>query len=564
LIPEEFPVVLTIFLSLGAWRLAKKKSVIRKLPKVEVLGAVTTLCVDKTGTITKNEMKITSVVSRIDEEDLLKYMCLCSEEDTYDPMEKAIFQYAKKEFKLNKKQLFEGESLKDFPFENRTKIVGRAWKDGENNLVVCKGSPESILKLCKISDAEHEKISNDLRQMQKKGLRVIACAYKSNAKGVLGVEKLSDLTFDFAGAIGLIDPPREHIREYIEKCYNAGIKTIMITGDNGTTAASIAENIGIRDARNIITGDMMEKMSDRELKEAVRNVTIFSRVVPEHKLRIVKALQANHEVVAMTGDGVNDAPALKQADIGIAMGRRGSEVAREASDLILLDDNFRTIVETIEDGRRIYDNIRKAIEYILIIHVPIALSALIAPLLGIESSLLFLLPPQIVLFELIIDPTCSIVLERRPAESGIMNKPPRDVKSNILNWKHLVLSLVQGLVIFVAAFGSYLAFLPLGAETARTVGLIIILLSSLFLVFVYASARDFVYQSFMILIRDKVVLIVNLALIIFVLAIMYSPLNEVFKLAPLGVRDLFYAIAVAFAGVFWFELVKVVRRLIKK
>lgn len=564
MIPEEFPVVLTVFLALGAWRLAKKNSVIRKLPKTEVLGAITTLCVDKTGTITKNEMKITDVFNKIDDSDLLRYMCLCSEEETYDPMEKAIFEYAKKEFGIDKKQVFAGEKLQDFPFDNNTKIVGRAWKNEKNNLVVCKGSPESILKLCKLSEKEQNNINEELKRLQEKGLRVIACAYNSNVKNLSSIKKLSKMEFKFAGMIGLIDPPREYIKKYIEKCYSAGVKTIMITGDNGVTAAAIAEKIGIQNTENIITGDMLEKMSDKDLAEAVRTVSIFSRVVPEHKLRIIKALQADGEVVAMTGDGVNDAPALKQADIGIAMGKRGSEVAREAADLILLDDDFKTIVETIEDGRRIYDNIRKAIEYILIIHVPIALSALVAPLLGIDASLLFLLPPQIVLFELIIDPTCSIILERRPAEYGIMARPPRNIGASILNWKHLALSLAQGLIIFAVAFGSYLAFLPLGAELARTVGLMIILLSSLFLVFVYSSEYDFTYQSFLTLIRDKVVVFVNVALIIFVLIIVYSPLNQVFKLAPLSVRDLLYVLAVAFVGVFWFEFVKIARKIFKK
>lgn len=564
IIPEEFPVVLTIFLSLGAWRLAKKESVVRHLPKVEVLGAVTTLCIDKTGTITKNQMQVNDVDSNIDPKKLLEYMCLCSEEEPYDPMEKAIFEHAKT-LKIDKSQLFKNYKIKDFPFSNATKIVGRAWKINGKNLIVCKGSPESIIKLCKISKSEQQEIKIKLTRMQEQGLRVIACAYNTDAEISEDSKKqLPNFDLTFAGFISLIDPPREHIKDYIQKCYSAGIRTIMITGDNGTTASSIAKKIGIKNSGNIITGEMLDKMSDKELDQAVKTVTIFSRVVPEHKLRIVKALQKNHEVVAMTGDGVNDAPALKQADIGIAIGNRGSEVAREAADLILLDDNLKTIVDTIEDGRRIYDNIKKAVEYIIIIHIPIALSALVAPLIGIKPELLFLLPPQIVLFELIVDPTCSIILERQPAESCIMQKPPRSIKANLLNWKSLILSIFQGLIIFAASFGSYLLFLPLGADLARTVGLMIVLISSVFLVFVYASKQDFVYQTFKNLIRDKVVVLVNLALVVLVLVVVYSPLNAMFKLAPLSIKELLYAFLMAFVAVFWFELVKLIRYLTKK
>lgn len=563
MIPEEFPVVLTVFLSLGAWRLTKKHSVVKKLPKVEVLGAVTTLCVDKTGTITENNMKITDVFTPLSPEKFAQGLALCSEKYTYDPMEKAIFNYSTK-LGINKKELFQNRKLKDFPFSNTTKIVGAAWEINGRNLLVIKGSPESVLKLCQITPKKLQEIEDKINQMQKRGLRVIAGAQTFCYKSDLKNNKLADFDFNFTGIIGLSDPPRKGIKNYINKCYAAGVRTVMITGDNGTTASAIAKAVGIQNPENILTGKMLDQMSDKELASTAKTITIFSRVTPEHKMRIVKALQKSGEIVAMTGDGVNDAPALKQANIGIAMGGRGSQVSREAADLILLDDNFKTIVDTIEDGRRIYDNIKKAIEYIIIIHIPIALSALLAPLLGIDSVSLFLLPPQIVLFELIVDPTCSIVLERRPAESGIMTRPPRGIKENILGRKHLLLSLIQGLIIFIAAFGSYLLFLPLGADLARTIGLTIILLSSLFLVFVYASERDFAYKSFITLIRDKVVLGINLALIILCLAIIYSPLNQVFRLAPCQPQELGYSLLVAFVAVFWFEFVKLFRRLTKK
>ena len=238
----------------------------------------------------------------------------------------------------------------------------------------------------------------------------------------------------------------------------------MITGDNGITASTIAKSIGIKNADNIITGKELDEMSFEELKEKVKKVSIFSRVIPEHKMKIVKALQANNEIVAMTGDGVNDAPALKQANIGIAMGMHGSEVSREASDLILLDDNFHTIVSTIKDGRRIYDNIKKAIGYIFVIHIPIALSSLIGPMIGIEPASLMLLPLHVVLLELVIDPTCSIVLERLPHEANIMNIPPRDAKKPIVDKRILFKSILQGLIIFLSSFITYYLLLKIFAK----------------------------------------------------------------------------------------------------
>lgn len=559
MIPEEFPVILTVFLSMGAWRLTKKHSVIRRLPKVEVLGAITTLCVDKTGTITKNNMKVTDVFTNLPTTKFAEYLALCSEKYTYDPMEKAIFNYAN-DFGINKKELFKNQKLKDFPFNDTIKIVGAAWHIDNKNLIVIKGSPENVLSLCRLTSQKRKEIESIIQQMQKRGLRVIAGAQTFCYKTDLKSNELTDFDFNFTGIIGLSDPPRKGIKNYINKCYAAGIRTVMITGDNGTTAAAIASAVGIKNPENILTGKEIDQMTDQKLSRIASDITIFSRVTPEHKMRIIKALQKSGEIVAMTGDGVNDAPALKQADIGIAMGKRGSEVSREAADLVLLDDNFKTIVDTIEDGRRIYENIKKAIEYIIIIHIPIALSALIAPLLGIDSASLFLLPPQIVLFELVIDPTCSIVLERRPADSDTMNKPPRRLNENILDRKHLLLSLLQGLIIFIASFGSYLLFLPFGAVLARTVGLTVILASSLFLVFVYSSEQDFAYKSFLTLIRDKVVLGINLTLIAIYLVIIYSPLNQVFRLAPCGFFELIYSLLIAAIAVFWFEIVKLARR----
>jgi Ca2+-transporting ATPase len=341
----------------------------------------------------------------------------------------------------------------------------------------------------------------------------------------------------------------------------------MITGDNGSTAAAIAEKIGMKNYDNIITGDMLEDMPEEELCEKVKNVSIFSRVTPEHKMRIVKAFKDNGETVAMTGDGVNDAPALKYADIGIAMGKRGSEVSREAADIILMDDNFSTIVDTVKDGRRIYDNIRKAIGYVFTIHIPIALTALLAPMLGIYPASLMLLPMHIVMLELIIDPTCAIVLERHPAETSIMERRPRNPNEKLLDLKTLTKSVIQGLVIFAASFGLYyFMFLqnPNNASVARSMGLAVIVFANLLLVQVNSSNIDNIVSSIKRLIKDRVIWTVNILIVLGLFAILYTPLNVFLKLAPLSIGQLLMVLGLGAASVLWYEVVKLVKRILNK
>lgn len=559
MIPEEFPVVLTVFLSMGAWRLAKKNSLVKRLPSVETLGAVSVLCVDKTGTITKNEMEVSQVFTlNCCNEEIARSMCLCSDEETFDPMEQAMFKYAK-ELGINKKDIFSNKKVKDYPFSNTTKMMGCVHEDSDKFIVSAKGSFESIIKLCEVSDKELEEFNNNVLEMQKQGLRVIAVASRVNDNPSIS-DDLTQVKLDFMGVVGLVDPPRDTISDDILRCKNAGVRVVMITGDNGITASSIARSIGIDDNPSIITGDMLNEMDDFELCKQVRDVSIFSRVIPEHKMRIVKALQDNGEIVAMTGDGVNDAPALKKADIGIAMGKRGSMVTREAADLILMDDNFSTIVDTIHDGRRIYDNIKKAIGYIFVIHIPIALSATIAPILGIMASDLMLLPLHVVLLELIIDPTCSIVLEREPAECNIMNRGPRNVNTNIVDANILLKSIIQGLVIFASSFGIYYCLMKYDVLLARTCGLLIIMFSNIFLVQVNSSESDYVINTIKKLINDKLLVIINSLIFIGILVITYSPINNYLKLKALSLSEFSMVILVSFTSVFWYEIVKFINK----
>ena len=566
MIPEEFPVILTVFLSMGAWRLAKKNSLVRKLPAVETLGAISVLCVDKTGTITMNQMTVIDTwTTEENMEDFNKTMRMGCKIDAYDPMEKAIISFCENKG-INKEDIINIELIKEYAFTNESKMMGNVWRDSDNTTIIAKGSSENILKICDLTVSEKEVAKNKIIEMSTKGLRVIALAKRILENSEEVPELLEECKLKLMGIIGLADPPRESVKEDIKICTKAGIRVVMITGDNGITASSIAKQINMPNSDRVITGDEINQMTDEELSCKVKYINIFSRVTPEHKMRIVKAFKSNGEIVAMTGDGVNDAAALKYADIGVAMGKRGSEVSREAADLILVDDNFSTIVDSIKDGRRIYDNIRKAVGYVLVIHIPIALASLVAPLLGINPANLLLLPLHVVLLEMVIDPTCSIVLEHQPAENDIMEREPRNTNEKLLEAKTILKSAIQGLVIFTASFATYFIFLnnyEKDAMIARTMGLTIILLANMFLVQVNSSDSEYAINSFIKLMKDKVMWIISLGTILMLGVIIYTPLNNLLKLKALSIYELLLALIIATISVGWYEIVKLIKRLTK-
>lgn len=558
MIPEEFPVILTVFLSMGAWRLAKKNSLVRKLPSVETLGAISVLCVDKTGTITMNKMALKESWALKDIDELDVTMGMACETEPYDPMEQAMLKYCEDKG-ISKEKLFKGRLVTEYSFTNEKKMMGHVWECDGVISVRAKGSPEKILDICLLSEDEKKKVEEKMYEMSSKGLRVIGVG-KMIVNNSDIPKSLEECKLEFLGLIGLQDPPREGIKDDIKMCLDAGIRVVMITGDNGITASSIAKEVGIPHSEGVITGEELNKMDDEELNKRIKDVSIFSRVVPEHKMRIVKAFKEIGEVVAMTGDGVNDAPDLKYADIGIAMGKRGSEVSREAADLILLDDNFSTIVDTVKDGRRIYDNIRKAIGYVFVIHIPIAFASLLAPLLGISASSLLLLPVHVVLLELLIDPTCSIVLERQPAESDIMNRKSRDSREGILTSKVLVKSIIQGLVLFAASFGAYYYYLDSSIELARSMGLAIIMISNLLLVQVNSSDSELAYKTLIKLRKDKVMWAVGIGTILGLVIILYTPLSEFLGLAPLGLSEMLKVCGISIVSILWYEGVKIFKK----
>lgn len=574
MIPGEFPVIQSVFLSMGALRLAKQKALIRRLPAVETLGAVSVLCLDKTGTITQNKMTVQEFWTPDQQEDLFcRTISMACKAGTYDPMEKAMLEYGerlcskcrrKTERALLACNITNNNSVlvKDYAFTNERKAMGQVWQEAGNFIIAAKGSPETILSLCLLPKEQESLINSKISELSQKGLRVIAMADRMLSDQEAVPDSLPECQLYFRGIIGLLDPPRENMPENIQACYKAGIRVIIITGDHPVTAATIAGKIGIDIGRQVITGDEISRLTEEELRQTVKECNLFARVLPLHKMRIVKALKDNGEIVAMTGDGVNDSPAQRIADIGIAMGKHGSEVCREAADLILLDDNFSTIIASVRDGRRIYQNIGKAIEYVLAIHIPIALISLIAPILGIGPKELLLLPLHIVLLELIMDPTCSVVLERQPAEDNIMSQKPRNPSERLLSFPLFKKSVIQGFVIFIAAFSVYFGLLTSNhsPELARTAGFTVLVLSNIFLVLVNSSEYESVIRTLIKIRRDKGIWLVNIITLFGLWLMIYSPFHHFLELTALPIL-IFVAVAgISAASVFWYELIKLLKR----
>ncbi|MGL5378327.1 cation-translocating P-type ATPase [Clostridium sp.] len=558
IIPEEFPVVLTVFLSMGAYRLAKKNTLMRKVSAVETLGSTTVLCVDKTGTITENKMKVKEIYSsktiitadNFKDFDISKLCLLACEKDPYDPMEKVIVSLVSKN--LTYEEINNNEVVKKYPFDSKSKMMGNLFKEDDHYYLASKGSAEAIIPLCNLSKDEIKEINENIDKMASKGLRVLAIADLNTLEVK---DDLCNYSLKFKGLIGLQDPPKEGIKEAIKICKQAGIRVVMITGDYNKTAMAIASEIGLKFSNKAITGADIDKMTEEELCAEAKECDIFSRVVPEQKMKIVKALKRNGEVVAMTGDGVNDAPALKSADIGIAMGKRGTEVAKEAAHMILMDDNFETIVKTVEDGRRVFDNIRKSIVYILIIHIPIACMALFAPLLNLPQ---LLLPMHIMVLELIIDPTCSIVFEGEKAESYIMHQPPRSAKEPLLTKKFTLKVLLQGITMFLASFLPFHFLIDNGAtvELARSFSLVTLIFANVILVLVNRSNTRYLKDSFKEE-GNRIRALVNGIAIALMLIMIYVPfMNGFFRTGALSLPLFLLALLLGFISTAWWEIVK--------
>ena len=575
ILPEEFPVVLTIFLAMGAWRISKKNVLTRRVPAVETLGSATVLCVDKTGTLTMNKMSLSKLFSggkffTIKTEagekpglhesfhELIEYSLLASQIDPFDPMDKAIKETAEKHLARTEHVHGDWNLMHEYPLSSELLAISRVWKSPSSSeyVIAAKGAPEAIMDLCHLDENRRKDLSGKISAMADEGLRVLGVAKSTfNLEGLPVIQH--DFKFKFIGLIGLSDPVRPTVPSAIQECHAAGIKVVMITGDYPGTAANIARQIGLDHDLDIITGPDMDAMSDEELKSRIRDVRIFARVVPEQKLRIVNAFKSNGEIVAMTGDGVNDAPALKAAHIGIAMGGRGTDVARESAALVLLDDDFSSIVQAVKLGRRIYDNIKKAVAYIFAVHVPIAGLSLIPILLKWP---LILTPVHIVFMELIIDPACSMIFEAEPEESDVMKRKPRNPREKLFNRKMILLSLLQGVVVLMIVLGVYYVSMLRSQDEnqARALAFTSLIVANLGLIMTNRSWTRTIFSSLRTP-NTAVFWVFSGAIILMAIVLFVPSVRTIFKFSYLHAIDIIICIAAGIISIIWFEILKVLK-----
>jgi Ca2+-transporting ATPase len=566
LLPEEFPLVLSVFMVMGAWRLSRSRVLTRRAATIETLGAATVLCTDKTGTLTRNLMSVAHLRAGADAWEsatpperiaecaglalLLETAALASDEHRVDPMERALGEL--RELAIPRPR--NGALLREYPLRPELLAVTRVWDLGnpQGAVVATKGAPETIARLCGLRAGELDALHAEIDGLGRRGVRVLAVA-----RGVGDATQLpstaAGFQFRFLGLVGFADPLRESAPAAVRECRSAGIRVVMITGDYPATARAIAAQAGLEEG-TLLSGTDVAALDDAALAARVRGTTIFARISPAQKLRIVEALKAGGEIVAMTGDGVNDAPALKAAHIGIAMGGRGTDVAREAASIVLLDDDFGSIVRAIRVGRRIYDNLRKAMGYILAIHVPIAGLALLPVLFGWP---LILTPMLIALLELIIDPACSIVLEAEREEEDVMLRPPRRPESTLLSWPLILWSLTQGGCAFLVVAAIFTGGIASGMteDAVRTLSFLALVGTNVALIFVNRTFASSLVAAFG---RPNPMLWWGLGLAALVLTFIVAtpPVREFFGLARPGGAQLALIMFAAAALLAVLELVK--------
>ncbi len=569
MLPEEFPVVLTIFMALGAWRMSKKSVLTRKPSAIETLGSATVLCTDKTGTLTQNKMTVTRLyngknfhtVSKIEafpEEfhEIIEYGILSSQTNPFDPMERAITNMGDAFLKNTEHIHTDWQMVKEYPLSKELLAMSRVFTNSESQqqTIAAKGAPEAIFDLCHLSSELKATFATAISDMASEGLRVLGVA-----KTMISDSHLPDIQhdfeFEFVGLIALSDPIRATVPEAISECYKAGIRVIMITGDYPVTAMNIAREIGLKNHEVTISGSELNAMSEEELCERIKEVNVFARVIPEQKLKIVNALKRNREVVAMTGDGVNDAPALKAAHIGIAMGEKGTDVAREASSLVLMDDNFSSIVGAIRMGRRIFDNLQKALAYIFAIHVPIAGLSLIP--VFFSNLPLLLWPVHIVFLELIIDPACSIIFEAEKSETNVMSRPPKDINEPFFGAKKIWLSCTQGIGILVVVFAIYLIGLKMNysEKEVRALAFTTLIVSNIAIIL---SNRSWSRNIFQIIgtSNKTVKWVVGGAALFLILTLNVPFLLSLFQFEKISFLEALVCIAAGTSSIIWFEVYK--------
>ncbi len=586
LLPQEFTVVLTVLPALGAWRLSKQNVLTRRIASIETLGATSVLCADKTGTLTENRMTVARLYvqeraaapgdtlvldyaggAELPEafHALVEYSILASVAAPFDPMEKAFHRLGQ-HFLQNTEHLHRDWTLvQEYGLTPQLRAMSHVWQaldgsgDGLGHMVAAKGAPEAIIELCHLDADARTHIDAAVDAMAECGLRVLGVA-RARFAGRQWPAVEHDFEFEFVGLLGLADPLRPEIVDAVAECHSAGIRVVMITGDYPATAQAIAKSarLDVSQPDQLLTGDDLALMGDAALRERMKRVNVCARIAPQQKLRIVQALKGSGEIVAMTGDGVNDAPALKAAHVGVAMGGRGTDVAREAASIVLLDDNFASIVRAVRLGRRIFDNLRKSMSYILAVHVPIAGLALLPVLLGWPTVLF---PLHIAFLELVIDPACSMVFENEPSESDVMRRPPRDAQAPLFAGMTLVLALLQGLgvlLVVLAAFAWGASWLS--EPAARAFAFTTLVVGNVALIFSNRSLGSSLRDSLRV--PNRMLWTVTLTTLALLGLALYLPwLARLFYFSALSPRDLLTAVLLGLLSVLWFEVIRFARRL---
>ena len=569
-IPEEIPVAFASFMALGAWRLMKIGIITKQTKTVETLGSATVICTDKTGTITENKMSLAQLYlfnSNIivdtkeklnpDAEEVLSYAMWSSEPIPFDAMELAIHEaYANLESvdeRPNYKLVYE------YPLGGKPPMMTHIFEGSKGKIIATKGAPEAILEVCNLSEAEKNTVLDAMNTMAAEGYRVLGVGV-AEFSGTNYPKTQQEFQFAFKGLVAFYDPPKENIQAVFEAFYKAGIQVKIVTGDNAATTTTIAKQVGFKDADKVLNGDELMEMDAATLKQKVMETTIFTRMFPEAKLKIIQALKDNDQIVAMTGDGVNDGPALKSAHIGIAMGEKGTEIAKQAANLILINDDFSKMVDAIAMGRKIYLNLKKAIQYIISIHIPIILIVFIPLALGWMYPNIFT-PVHIIFLEIIMGPTCSIIYENEPMEGNLMLEKPRPLTTTFFNLKEITMSMIQGLVITLGLLFVYQYCLAEGftENVTRTTIFLTLIASNIFLTL---ENRSFYYSIFTT-IRYKnnlVLMIIGITLLITSLLLFVPVFSKFFLFEKVSFSQIGLSVLVGFISVMWIEIYKIFKR----
>ena len=571
ILPEEIPVAFTTFMALGAWRLMKMGVIVKQTKTVESLGSATVICVDKTGTITENKMSLAKIFTLTAQKiadpgdnlghegkDLIRISMWASEPIPFDPMEVELHKIYKALYPVEERSGY--KMIHEYPLSGRPPMMTHIFEnESGDRIIAAKGAPEAIMHESELSQHDQTIISQAVNEFAAKGYRVLAVA-ESKYEGYNFPEHQQQFKFQFKGLLAFYDPPKQNIGSVVEAFDKAGITLKIITGDNEATTRTIAEQIGFKHANKSLDGDTLIAMSEQELVEKAMQVNIFTRMFPDAKLRVIDALKKNSQIVAMTGDGVNDGPALKCAHIGIAMGKKGTEIAKQASSLILIDDDLGKMVEAIAMGRRIYTNLKKAIQYIISIHIPIILTVFIPLALGWVYPNIFT-PVHVIFLELIMGPTCSIIYENEPMEKNMMLQNPRPFTSTFFNGKELTTSIIQGIIITSGTLFIYQYAVRQGwsENITRTMVFTTLMSANIFLTLVNRSF----YYSVITTSRYKnnlVPLIILLTIMLMALLIYIPPISKIFQFEKLGSAELTISMVIGFLSVIWFEAVKFVKR----